>query len=327
MITPEIADLLVKNKPKEYKKTQFNINKNIILNTFDYIQGTNKLDKKNNELEMRGYYYIFDKRTKKVKSYLSLKKYYYLNQIEDVEYNKINKKEIDTITIKEDGSLISFFVDNDSVFAKTRNGINSIPSNLANEILKKDKKLENSIKRMIIDNFNLSFEITSNYNIVVVPYSNTKLTLLQIRKANGIYLKDEEIKEIIKKYDFPIEYLVKREYQYNLDDLIKKSKIEENIEGWVVLFKDGTMIKIKTDWYIKSKETIYKNGTIKWSLIINKIIKDELEELNSQIPISYNDLIKTIQSKILKDFEDFKEKEEDKLKEILKITYMNNEKS
>lgn len=313
------------NYPDKYKMNEIKIDGSILY-TFDYVQGSNKLEQDNFGLEMRGCAFVEDKKGNVIPFY-SLRKYYHLEQKEEVTYEKLKYKEIDNITVKEDGTLISFIKINDKVMARTRNGINSIPSILANNILNNDKKLYNGIKKGLENGYHFAFEMVGMENMVVLTYPKTELILLQVRDNEGTYLKRKEIWDLMLKLELPLSYLVKEINGKTLENIIMNSKNDINKEGWVILFKDNTMVKVKTDWYINEKEKIYKNQSLRWSLIIEQIVNDTLEENLVDLPETIVNLIVSLKEKILIDLNDFIE---DKLIEfnlIKKNTFINNEKS
>jgi hypothetical protein len=196
---------------------------------------------------------------------------------------------------------------------------------LANEYVMK-KGLSKSIKCMIEKGFHPMFEITGVENFVVVLYMETKLTLLQIRDKEGIYLNRQEIVELCEDCNFPKDNIVK-ECEYTLEELMKMKKTLTEIEGWVILFKNGLMVKIKTDWYINEKERIYNND-FKWFPLLKHIVENTLEaETVYGLPENMKYFVNTMKEKIEILLENEIEKAMEELKEIKKSLFINNEHS
>lgn len=57
---------------------------------------------------MRGISFLENKNNNEFKEYLTLKKYYLVDQKEETKYENIKNFKIDNVTVKEDGSLITF---------------------------------------------------------------------------------------------------------------------------------------------------------------------------------------------------------------------------
>jgi T4 RnlA family RNA ligase len=318
----EALNLTISN-PELYKVSKIEVSKGFLLHTFDYLPGSDKKNVAGLGLEMRGLSFLENQNNNTISRYLSLRKFYNLNEREDTSLKNLKDKKINSITLKEDGSLISFLNINGKAIAKTRNGMKSVSTILSNKFVE-ENHLNDSIIKMINKGYYPFFEITGLDNIVVIIYPKTSLTLLQIRDKNGNYLDRKEIFKLCEEVGFPKKFIVKEFPLTSLEDLHKLSKTVTNIEGWVVMFDSQNMVKIKTRWYLDEKEKLYSDN-FKWknlleAIIYNKLDEDDLESL----PSYKKTFIKSMQSKILIKFENYLEKFIEDFKEIKKNCYLSN---
>lgn len=329
MLIPTFEDAinLVNTNPELYRKTEKSLDGGLILHTFDYVNGADKKNIIGLGLEMRGISFVENQSTKSFKRYLSLRKFYNLNERSDTSIENLKNKTITNITVKEDGSLISFIaLTNGNVMAKTRNGMNSVSTHLSNEFIKRNK-LSKSIYNMIEKGYLPFFEITGLENIVVILYPETRLSLLQVRKDNGFYLNRNEIKALCIEVGFPLEYLVPEVPAKSLEELASDAKTAINTEGWVVMFNQKEMVKIKTDWYLEEKRKLYSDN-VKWVDLLIAILNDKIDDDDlAELPSYRVSFIKSMQAKISILFENYVDEFIKDFAEVKKNCFVNNEDS
>lgn len=177
----------------------------------------------------------------------TLHKFFNLGEREAYHVNRLDFTKVKAIFPKLDGSMISTYVLNGEVVAKSKNSHISDVAIKANAYI----QAHSEYIRFCTDLFNRgltpTFEFTSPNNRIVVKYDKTELTLLQVRdNVTGVYL---DIQEVAKGYDITV---LASEYSNgdNFDELLKKIETMEDVEGFIVMFENGDMVKIKTPWYI-----------------------------------------------------------------------------
>ena len=190
---------------------------------------------------------------------------WYENQMTSIDLE--NKPElIDQITVKEDGSLISTYVENDSLKLKTKASLDAVQALGALKYLEQDKnkKFYKELLQLTIDGYTINMEYTSPRNQIVLEYLEDKLTVFSIRsRIDGTYLTYQNLMN--KKKNFPeiIAHYVKRtsndlynqangdsqKYKKLISQFLQTYKMKHNIEGYVIRLKTGKQLKIKTDWY------------------------------------------------------------------------------
>lgn len=100
-------------------------------------------------------------------------------------------------------------------------------------------------------------EWTSPKNRIVVDYQTDCLTVLHVREnETGHYFSREEIDQFVAAFG-EIE-VVKEVFPASttFDELVAWAKDATEVEGVVVMFENGDMVKIKTQWYLALHHTL-----------------------------------------------------------------------
>lgn len=119
------------------------------------------------------------------------------------------------------------------------------------------------------------FEYVSPNNRIVLPYKEDNLVLLAMRhNIKGTYLIPSALRIEAQAFQIPV---VQTYSGYSIDDVKDKT----DIEGIVVRFDTGHMVKVKTDWYVaihKAKENLlFEKNVLK--LILEEKLDDILPHL------------------------------------------------
>lgn len=233
-----------------------------------------------NALEMRGITFIFNEDGSLWRRSLMLPKFFNINQSIETSYDNLKDKGIKAISEKADGSLIGFMsLPNGEIFAKTIGGFDSEIVKKAMEIAKTDKKSYRWMKSLLKGNITLLFELTSLDNRVVIRYEEPKLNFIGFRSnLNGEFITAEEIHSLVPENFNPI----RSEKIIPLSSLIERSKTEKEKEGWVVIFQDGQMVKIKTKWYYQLHHLRTEN-IFREDYIIKNYLNGNLDDIVSQL--------------------------------------------
>jgi T4 RnlA family RNA ligase len=165
--------------------------------------------------------------------------------------------EIAVVMDKLDGSIISTFMDVDfNIRTKSHASLNSDHAINSTAMIHADKVLLNEIFFVEANGFTVNLEYTSPEFRIVLPYQEEGLTVLNLRnRETGELIVGERLKEIspylysrsvFEKYGeidstFPM--------KETLFESIDACRAMTDIEGYVLILKDGRMCKIKTDWY------------------------------------------------------------------------------
>jgi T4 RnlA family RNA ligase len=276
---------------------------NYNISTFDYFicsyeNFSNPIgDSSINAFDMRGTTFVFNKDGSLWKRFLMLPKFFNLNQVEETQYDIIKEKNISHISEKEDGSLIAFMMlPNGNLFCKTCRGFSNEQVINSMKLLNQRSELVKWVKKTINDGYTPLFEYVSWDNRIVLKYSQPDIRLIGIRdNYNGDFVPASWI------VDTPISLIKIKEETATLDELINRAKIEENREGWVIMFDDRMMVKIKTMGYYNIHELRTENAFREDYIIknyYNRTLDDIISQLDPKNDIDVIEFIKAVTNAI-----------------------------
>ncbi|ENR0918418.1 T4 RnlA family RNA ligase [Salmonella enterica] len=158
---------------------------------------------------------------------------------------------------KRDGSIISTFRDNDEVIrTKSHTSMHSDHAINSTALIHADDELHQAIIEADTAMYTVNLEYTSPEFRIVLPYQKDELTVLNLRhRQTGDLLVGEALKKrfpvLYKKSVFSMNGDIDKSFPmcHTLKDSINAVYGMTDIEGFVVQLKDGTMFKIKTEWY------------------------------------------------------------------------------
>ena len=196
--------------------------------------------------EMKGLSFVFNDDGSIFDRNLMLHKFWILDQYYHSKYDIFKVKKIKNITIKEDGFLVTFIkLPSGEIISQLKTGFDSIENRVANSYLD-NLDYFSFISDCLNNNRQPIFELIHK-DMIVGHNGRKELILLKIRdKITGKYLDIKNSK--VKVVDC---------VDYTFDEIISLSKIKEDMEGWVVHFEDDSMVKIKTDWWVRKKLSCY----------------------------------------------------------------------
>lgn len=258
--------------------------------------------------ELRGLTYVFNKDGSVYNYYLHLRKFWNLNQVDESLYHAVKDLKIKSIYTKEDGSLATFIkLPNGKVVAKTKMGFTNIQCDGINEIYNENQNIQGLVIYCLNKNLIPIFEYVSFKNQIVLNYDKEDLILLRIRNnETGEYIELDDFDKI-----FSLKNIRTPEKIFSdLDSLIEKSKTLKDLEGWVVEFENGLMIKVKTTWYVDRHHLLTEDLNHE-NVIISMFLNENLDDAKSQLEIVSNSeklkWIDEIECKIQKIMNDIKD--------------------
>lgn len=244
---------------------------------------------------------VFDKNGQVIARPLT--KFFNLNQNADVQYDKIDWSSVTRIMDKRDGSMIHT--------VKLVDGIDPFYCS-ANFTLKSKKSYESDVARyarefiantannepifgfgfkdyiglcneVVARDKTAIFEWTSPTARIVLAYAKDELKLLHVRdNQTGEYMKASELSILAKKYNVPT--VDSRADLYDIFETAEgvKKYIDEtqDVEGVVVQFANGDMVKVKTAWYMERHQimTFLRERDIA-RLALNETLDDQIAML------------------------------------------------
>jgi T4 RnlA family RNA ligase len=208
-----------------------------------------------------------------------LHKFFNLNENASTQYNDMKALVLDEVHLKEDGSmLIPVTFPCGTVKWKSKMSWDNEQTRLAETVFADDAALRNFVAMCDDMNWYPVFELVSPYNKIVVDYSKTELILLQVRYEDGTYM------DVAKKHQTAVAYGVKcvESVKGSLDDLIALAETIEGIEGWVLHFTNGKMIKLKTKWY-KELHGLLTDSLTREDFIVENVLNETLDDVLAQV--------------------------------------------
>ena len=265
----------IKTEIEGYKISFFNYR----ICSFSDLNNPIKSNENINAFELRGLTFVFNKDGSLFKRFLLMNKFFNINQTPCSMYSILKNLEIDNVYIKEDGSIVSFIMTPDKIYAKSKMAFISEQSVEVQNIFDNNIILQNFVRNMLENDIIPIFEFVSPRNRIDLQYDNTELILLRLRcNKTGKYLKFEDFDTTGIKTAVSIDIK-------NIDELISLTSSIRDIEGWVVQFTNGKMVKIKGEHYcalhgVLTESLNRENDIIE--LILDNKIDDVLGQLDEK---------------------------------------------
>lgn len=153
------------------------------------------------------------------------------------------------VTAKEDGSLISSYIDKGRLGMKSKT---SVYSQQAAEALQwisapSNDAFKQRVTELANAGYTCNFEYVAPTNRIVLEYQDRNLILLNVREnETGDYVPYTELfKDGVLR-----PYLVRGyEFDTSNEDFVEQIRDQEGIEGFIFELKSGQKFKLKTKWY------------------------------------------------------------------------------
>lgn len=192
---------------------------------------------------------------------------------------------IHRIEMKADGSLMSTFVYKSGQFdvlgIKSKGSLHSDQVKMTHSYLDRNRAFYTELLQMSRAGFTVNMELVSPNNRIVLNYDSTDLVVLNIRNTeNGTNLRrrdiDETLYPLIAAKWIPEAW---HEGYDGLSSLIHNSPNLVDIEGFIVYLNDGTVFKLKTEWYLVQHRA--KDNVDSPRRLFEAAIEDATDDLRS----------------------------------------------
>jgi len=217
---------------------------------------------------------IFDSKTGAVIA-RRLHKFFNVGEREETQPHNIDFNQPHWILEKLDGSMITPYYVNNVLYWGTKMGQTDV-GRLAEAFVAVNPQYNRFARWAKYDRCTLIFEFVSRDQRIVVDYPEDQLVLIAIRNNwSGEYWEYQGIASIAEQFGVP----VVKQYEgtaKNIQQLVEHTRGLKGQEGFVVRFKSGHMVKIKSEWYVnlhKTKDLIrYERNLVR--LIFDNQIDD-----------------------------------------------------
>lgn len=179
-----------------------------------------------------------------------LHKFFNLAERDEVLPQNLDWDSVTAVFDKMDGSMITAGVFHGEVFVKSKKSFESDVAVAALAYIRANQKYYDFIKHCADLDLTPIFEYTSPNNRIVLRYDDEKMTLLHVRhNITGEYHTPAESAALAQSFDIPVNVPLFGK-GFDLAELLTSLNTVEGIEGYVIQFASGEMVKVKTRWYV-----------------------------------------------------------------------------
>ena len=267
MITKKQADEIVSRYPSFCKKDIMIEGEQVSLYDY-YLSDYEAFQEEPLSRELRGLVIT------KNETFLSVPKFFNINEIPETMESKLTNKVIKKVQNKLDGSLITPIMVDGSIIAKSRASFQSDQAILAQNLLDTNPDLQYAILDLFANNFQPFFELVGKDNKHVIDYeTSNKLVLIMVRDQKGNFID-------IDKFKYYFDDLAES-YDLTIEELLLKQKKAKGIEGWVVKFSDGTIVKIKTEEFFELHKV--KEEADSYKTVLKRILEEDMDDILGRV--------------------------------------------
>ena len=240
-------------------------------------------------------------------------KFFNVNEREETQDHVVDLSRDHAILEKLDGSMIApFIVATDEFVEKmdggyykkkmiwgTKMGATDVAKPVE-EFVARNPEYIRFAEEAIENGWSPIFEWCSRKQRIVLDYFHDQLILTGLRHINeGQYATYAAMELMGRAYAIPV--VRTWDVGLEMDNKTMKSFVSyvrdlEDLEGFVVRFDDGHMIKLKCDWYVqihKAKEAILQDRNI-----VELILDDKLDDIKAHLPAEDRDRLTYFESQI-----------------------------
>jgi len=207
-------------------------------------------------------------------------KFFNVNEREETQDRVVDLSRPHAILEKLDGSMIAPFVVDGQMIWGTKMGATDVAKPVE-EYVKNNPNYRQFAEYVIERGYTPIFEWCSRKQRIVLDYKEDQLILTAIRHNNrGEYL---DRAGMINTADlFFIPFVRSFAPRSNMKAFLEYVRDLEDLEGFVVRFYDGHMLKLKCHWYLqihRAKEAILQDRNI-----VELILEDKLDDVKAHLP-------------------------------------------
>jgi T4 RnlA family RNA ligase len=213
-------------------------------------------------------------------------KFFNLGEKPETDFAQIDWSQPHVILEKLDGSMISPFAPNpddidwETIRWHTKMGDTEVAQHVY-DFINDNPHYARWAAMVIASGRTPLFEFCSRKNRIVIDHPVDRLVLLAIRdNVTGKYAKHDELEaaarsgiEVVRQYDGTAE---------TMEKFIEQARDEKDIEGYVIRFESGHMLKIKCDVYVTLHKSVSQLSQEKdvWRLVL----EDKVDDLKALLP-------------------------------------------
>jgi RNA ligase len=208
-------------------------------------------------------------------------KFFNVNEREETQDHVVDLSQDHRILEKLDGSMIApFMIWPGEMVWGTKMGATDVAKPVE-EFVEANSHYRQFAKFTISRGYTPIFEWCSRKQRIVLDYREDQLILTAIRDiTTGRYMSHELMEAHAESYRIPVVRTF--EPQTDMKAFVEYVRDLEDLEGFVVRFSDGHMLKLKCHWYLqihKAKEAILQDRNI-----VELILDEALDDVKAHLP-------------------------------------------
>jgi RNA ligase len=207
-------------------------------------------------------------------------KFFNVNEREETQDHVVDLSRPHAILEKLDGSMIAPFIVNGEMIWGTKMGATDVAQPVE-EFVKNNPDYITFASGLLQAGFTPIFEWCSRKQRIVLDYREDQLVLTAIRKIRtGVYETHESLQDFAEVFGIPL--VRAYEPETDMKEFLETVRDMEDVEGFVVRFDDGHMLKLKCHWYLqihKAKEAILQDRNI-----VELILDEKLDDVKAHLP-------------------------------------------
>ena len=227
-------------------------------------------------------------------------KFFNVNEREETQDHVVDLSQEHRILEKLDGSMIAPFIVDDGILQMiwgTKMGATDVAKPVE-KFVEEHSNYRQFAKFTIGRGYTPIFEWCSRKQRIVLDYREDQLILTGIRDmTTGRYMSHDLMEAHAESYRIPV--VRTWDIGLHMDNKTMSSFVNyvrdlEDVEGFVVRFSDGHMLKLKCDWYVqihKAKEKILQDRNI-----VELILDEKLDDVKAHLPQEDRDRLSQFES-------------------------------
>lgn len=185
-----------------------------------------------------------------------LHKFFNVNEREETQVHNLDWSKVVRVMDKRDGSMIHTVIVGDQVLLKSKKSFDSDVAVMATKWVADRPNFQEFFHKIAQWNCTAIFEWTAPDARIVLHYPTAELRLLHVREnETGTYWEFDTLELAAGRYGIGlVDEPGVSGTKFNMlemDHMLELAKTIEGIEGWVLQFENGDMVKLKTQWYLE----------------------------------------------------------------------------
>lgn len=216
----------------------------------------------------------------------SMHKFFNVNERENYTMSNIDWTQVHAVYDKMDGSMINTGRYKGELFAKSKKSFKSPVAVSALHYINQHLNYIGFCNYCADIGVTPTFEYTSPSHRIVLDYKVEALTVLQIREmVSGRYYSFEEVHNLCELFDVSVNKPLWTGEDFDINKAVEFLSTGTELEGYVIQFKNGDMVKIKSNWYstLHNAVTFVRERDIA-RLVLEETIDDFIAFLNTNRP-------------------------------------------